>query len=94
MLVSTSNGGDATAHVLPDGRIEYDGTDLSPVRRRDESEGRFGVNGWQYWYADTPSGLRPLAALRVLHRARGYLVAHPAGENTDQAERGRDQPDL
>ena len=24
------------------------GTDLSLVRRRDESEGRFGVNGWQY----------------------------------------------
>jgi hypothetical protein len=70
------------------------GTDLSPVRRRDESEGRFGVNGWKYWYADTPSGLRPSAALRVVHRARGYVVAHPAGENTDQAECGRDQPDL
>ena len=55
---------DAEAKVLPDGRIEFDGTVYdSPSGAGDAAHGAT-TNGWTYWLADTPSGLVSLAALR------------------------------
>ncbi len=55
---------DAEAKVLPDGRIEFDGTVYdSPSGAGDAGHGAT-TNGWTYWLADTPSGLVSLAALR------------------------------
>ena len=89
-----ADGGEATARVHPDGRIEYDGDRFEPrppPRRKQRTVRRKRL---AVLLADTLSGLRPPTALRVVHRARGHVVAHSARENTDQAERGRDQPDL
>jgi hypothetical protein len=55
---------DVEAMVLPDGRIEFDGTEYdSPSGAGDAAHGGT-TNGWTYWLADTAEGLRPLAALR------------------------------
>ncbi len=55
---------DAEARVLPDGRIEFDGTVYdSPSGASDAAHGST-TNGWTYWLADTPKGLVSLAALR------------------------------
>lgn len=55
---------DVEASVLPDGRIEFDGTAYdSPSGASDAAHGG-STNGWTYWLADGPEGLRPLAALR------------------------------
>jgi hypothetical protein len=55
---------DTEATVLPDGGIEFDGTAYdSPSGASDVAHGG-STNGWTYWLADTPDGLRPLAALR------------------------------
>ncbi len=55
---------DVESVVRTDGRIEFDGTDYeSPSAAGDAAHGA-GTNGWTYWLADTPAGLRPLAALR------------------------------
>ena len=65
ILINAGEGGDASARVLPDGQIEYDGdiyekVSAAAMKAKDGS----AVNGWEYWYTDTPQGLRPLAALR------------------------------
>ncbi|GIF04595.1 GmrSD restriction endonuclease domain-containing protein [Actinoplanes siamensis] len=55
---------DVQATVLSDGRIEFDGITFdSPSGAGDAAHGG-STNGWAYWLADTPSGLRPLAGLR------------------------------
>jgi hypothetical protein len=65
ILVNAGDGGDASARVLLDGHIEYDG-DVYETASAAASQARGGsaVNGWEYWHADTPNGLRRLAALR------------------------------
>jgi hypothetical protein len=60
---------DVQAAVLSDGRIEFDGVTYdSPSGAGDAAHGG-STNGWGYWLADTPSGLRPLAGLREGLRA-------------------------
>ncbi|WP_422745597.1 GmrSD restriction endonuclease domain-containing protein [Micromonospora sp. WMMD754] len=55
---------DVEARILTDGRIEFDGLPYdSPSGASDVAHGS-STNGWAYWLADTPAGLRPLAALR------------------------------
>jgi hypothetical protein len=55
---------DVEATVLADGRIEFDSTAHdSPSGASDAAHGG-STNGWTYWLADTPDGLRSLAALR------------------------------
>jgi hypothetical protein len=55
---------DAEATVLPDGRVEFDGTAYeSPSAASDAAHGS-STNGWFYWLVDTATGLRRLAALR------------------------------
>ncbi|HET8658180.1 MAG TPA: hypothetical protein VFM55_04180 [Micromonosporaceae bacterium] len=62
VLINPTDGVEAT--VLPDGRIELDGTAYdAPSGAGDAAHGS-GTNGWTYWYADTAEGLRPLASLR------------------------------
>jgi hypothetical protein len=55
---------DVEATVLADGRVEFDQTQYdAPSGASDAAHGG-STNGWTYWLADTPAGLRPLAALR------------------------------
>ena len=55
---------DVEATVRLDGSFELDGTvHDSPSGASDAAHGG-GTNGWNYWYADTPDGLRNLASLR------------------------------
>jgi len=62
VLVNPTDGVEAT--VLPDGRIEFDGTAYdSPSGASDAAHGG-ATNGWTYWYADTAEGLRTLASMR------------------------------
>lgn len=62
---------DVEATVLADGRIELDGIAYdTPSGAGDAARGG-GTNGWTYWLADTPDGLRPLATLRDDLRAQG-----------------------
>jgi hypothetical protein len=56
---------DVQALVHADGSFELDGNVYdSPSGASDAAHGG-GTNGWAYWYADTPEGLRSLAALRL-----------------------------
>jgi hypothetical protein len=62
VLINRTDDTEATVH--PDGGIEFDGTAYdSPSGASDAAHGG-STNGWTYWLADTPDGLRPLAALR------------------------------
>ena len=55
---------DVEATVRTDGSFELDGTVYdSPSGASDAAHGG-GTNGWNYWFADTPDGLRSLASLR------------------------------
>lgn len=65
-LVSVSPSWPATATVLPDGRIEFEGRAYSTpsaagkaVRKGKET------NGWSFWGAETPEGLLRLSELRT-----------------------------
>lgn len=70
-LVNAGEGGDIWAHVMPDGQIEYDGDIYEKVSSAaSQAKGGTAVNGWEYWHADTPDGLRPIAALREQYLAR------------------------
>jgi hypothetical protein len=65
ILVNAGDGGNASARVLPDGQIEYDGDVYEKVSTAaSQAKGGSAVNGWEYWQARTPQGLRTLAALR------------------------------
>ena len=80
MLVSTSNGGDATARILPDGRIEYDGDRFEPRppprrERRTVRRKRLAVLVRRYSQWSSSVG----RAARSTSRKR-YVVAHPAGK--------------
>ena len=55
---------DVEATVLPDGRIEFDGTVYDSPSAAGAAARGGSANGWTYWLADTVSGLRPLADLR------------------------------
>jgi hypothetical protein len=71
ILINAGDGADASARVLPDGQIEYDGDVYEKVSAAaSQAKGGSAVNGWEYWYAGTPDGLRPLAALWAQHIAR------------------------
>ncbi|MEO3926073.1 DUF262 domain-containing protein [Micromonosporaceae bacterium B7E4] len=62
VLINPADGAEAV--ILADGRIEFDGTGYdSPSGASDAAHGG-STNGWIYWLADTPAGLRSLAALR------------------------------
>jgi hypothetical protein len=62
MLINRTD--DVEATVLADGRIQFDGVAYdSPSGASDAAHGG-STNGWTYWLADTPEGLRPLAAVR------------------------------
>jgi Restriction Enzyme Adenine Methylase Associated len=64
-------GDDVEATVLADGQIAFDGTPYdSPSRASDAAHGG-STNGWTYWLADTPEGLRSIASLRDDLRASG-----------------------
>lgn len=55
---------DVEARVLADGRIEFEGVSYdSPSGAGDVAHGGT-TNGWAYWFADSPAGLRSLATLR------------------------------
>jgi hypothetical protein len=55
---------DVEAAVLPDGRIDFDGTPYdSPSAAGDAAHGST-TNGWVYWLADSKHGLVSLASLR------------------------------
>jgi Restriction Enzyme Adenine Methylase Associated len=71
ILINAGDGGGASARILPDGQIEYDGDVYEKVpAAASQAKGGSAVNGWEYWHADAPEGLRPLAALREQHIAR------------------------
>lgn len=64
---------DVQATIGADGSFDLDGTVYdSPSGASDAAHGG-GTNGWAYWLADTPSGLRTLASLR-----EEYLSANGA----------------
>ena len=65
ILINAGDDGRAWARVLPDGQIEYDGDIYEkPSAAASKVKDGSAVNGWDYWHADTPQGLRPLTALR------------------------------
>jgi Restriction Enzyme Adenine Methylase Associated len=69
-LINAQDGGDITATVLDDGRIETEhGTCDSPSDAATRVSAG-SVNGWLFWSADTPEGLRTLASLREEYLAR------------------------
>lgn len=66
ILVSVSPSWPATATVLPDGRIELEGSAYSTPSAAGKAvrEGK-ETNGWHFWAVETPKGLVRLSALRT-----------------------------
>jgi len=64
VLLDAQDGGGVAAQIMQDGRIEMDGDIHETVSAAAAAAKGGAVNGWEYWFADTPDGLRPLASLR------------------------------
>jgi hypothetical protein len=63
-LVGEGDGGEVCATVLEDGQVEYeDEVYASPSGAAGVARGG-PTNGWTFWSADTPSGMRALRDLR------------------------------
>lgn len=69
-LIDAQEGGDSVAVVLEDGRILLHGETYDTPSGAGKALTESSVNGWEYWSADTPDGLRTLASLRDEYLAR------------------------
>ncbi|GAA2071748.1 hypothetical protein [Actinomadura alba] len=69
-LIDAQQGGDSVAVVLDDGRIFLNGETYDTPSGAGKALAESSVNGWEYWSADTPDGLRTLASLRDEYLAR------------------------
>jgi hypothetical protein len=70
VLINAQEGSDSTALVLEDGRILLNGEVHDTPSGAGKALAESSVNGWEYWSADTPDGLRTLASLREEYLAR------------------------
>lgn len=67
-LVSTNGAHPASAKVLGDGRIEFDGKPYdTPSAAASAAKAGASANGWDFWAVEAPSGRITLATLRARH---------------------------